>query len=189
MSTFVPLPFFNENNLSSYLNLNLKVLQNDFIAFDTIKSVDLVNVYIPFVALNNFFFEKFGSFNYKHSSSVLVESLLNKGENSNSEQFYVHVANDFFQIVVIKNKKLIFYNAFDFKTKEDFIYYILFTAEQLHLNPEKFQLTLLGDVEKESELFNVAYNYVRHVNFYKYFDEDNNDSTVLNHANFILLNK
>lgn len=142
----------------------------------------MVNVYIPFVHLNNFLFEKFGSFEYKHSSSVLVDTLLKKSSNTDPVNFYVHVENDFFQIIVIKRKKLILYNAFDFKTAQDFIYHILFTAEQLHLNPEKLQLILLGEIEKESELYDIAYKYVRHINF---FETENNSG----HTNFVLLNQ
>ena len=53
-----------------------------------------------------------------------------------------------FEIIVIANKKLQLYNTFQFTSKEDFIYYVLFTAEQLKLNPEKFELLLLGSDRK-----------------------------------------
>ena len=59
------------------------------------------------------------------------------------------------------------YNTFDYTTKEDFIYYLLFTAEQLGLNPEEFPLVLLGNVTKEDELFKIAYTYIRNVSIIK----------------------
>lgn len=173
----MPKPFFNENHLADYLNFNLKVLQNDFIAYDPVDNREMMNVYIPFVYLNNYLFDKFGSFEYKHSSSVLVERLLKQSSKNEDVKFYVNVENSHFQIVVIKQKKLLFYNSFNYSTKEDFIYYILFTAEQLHLNPEVFKLIFLGIIEKESELYKIVYDYVRHVSFFK-----------PNHSNFILLN-
>ena len=49
------------------------------------------------------------------------------------------------------------------QTKEDFIYYLLFTAEQLQLNPEEFPVVLMGSVNKNDDLFNITYKYVRHV--------------------------
>ena len=149
----------------------------------------MVNIYIPFVHLNNYFFERFGGFEYKHSSSVLIETLLRKCSNHDPVHFFVNVETDFFQITVTKRKKLIFYNAFNFNTKEDFIYYILFTAEQLHLNPEEFQLILLGDIEKDSELYNTVYNYVRHVDFYKPESNLYSNLNQSSHSNFILLNQ
>jgi hypothetical protein len=40
---------------------------------------------------------------------------------------------------------------------------LLFTAEQLNLNPEYFRLQLLGDIAEDSELFRMAFKYVRNV--------------------------
>ena len=189
LSTFVPLPFFDENNLSEYLQYNLKVLENEFIAFDIIESAEMVAVYIPFVHLNNYLFEKFGSFEYKHTSSVLVESLLKRTQANDKTQFFVNVETGIFQIVVLKNKKMTFFNTFNFKTKEDFIYYILFTAEQLQLNPEELQLTFLGDIEKESELYKIAYKYIKNVHFLEPNYTFSEDLKVSKHSHFTLLNQ
>ena len=163
LSTFVPKPFFNKDNLSDYLQYNLKVLENDYITYDEFTTAEIVNVYIPFVHINNYLFDKFGSFEYKHSVSVLIELLLATYKNNDKTRFFVHVENEQFQIVVLKNKKLEFFNNFNFKTKEDFIYYILFTSEQLQLNPEEFILTFLGDIKLESELYNIVFKYVRNI--------------------------
>ena len=70
--TQVPLPFFDKNNKERYLQYSIKVLENDYITFDEIKNSEIVNVYIPFVNINNFLIDKFNSFIYKHSSTVLI---------------------------------------------------------------------------------------------------------------------
>jgi len=81
------------------------------------------------------------------------------------------------------------FNFFSFNTKEDFIYYILFTAEQLNLNPEEFELNLMGDIEKESELYAIVYQYIRNIKFYA----PNNTAMQLNeipsHSHFTILNQ
>lgn len=189
LSTFVPLPFFNEGSLCNYLQYNLKVLENEFIAYDTIENAEMAVVYIPFVHLNNYLFDRFGGFEYKHTSSVLVESLLKRTQANEKIQFFVNVENSIFQIVVLKNKKMEFFNTFNFKTKEDFIYYILFTVEQLHLNPEEFQLTFLGDIEKESELYKIAYKYIKNVQFIEPNYTFLEDLKVSKHSHFTLLNQ
>jgi hypothetical protein len=43
-----------------------------------------------------------------------------------------------FEIIVIQNQQLLLFNSFEYLTPEDFIYYVLFTAEQLNINPENF---------------------------------------------------
>ncbi len=189
LSTFVPNPFFKKDSLKEYLQYTVKVLPSDFITYDPIESADMINVYIPFVHFNNFLFDQFGSFEFKHSSSILVDELLKKSTNSRDPQFFVNVEKEFFQITIIQNKKLIFYNAFNFSTKEDFIYYILFTAEQLKLNPEVFKLILLGKIEKDSEFYEIVYTYVRHVEFYNATIQNIETDDKSNHSNFILLNQ
>jgi len=189
LSTFVPIPFFDEDKLTEYLQYNLKVLENEFITYDTIENVEMAAVYIPFVHLNNYLFERFGSFEYKHSSSVLVETLLKENHTNDKTHFFVNVETDIFQIVVLKNKKMEFFNTFNFKTKEDFIYYILFTAEQLHLNPEEFQLTFLGDIEKESELYEITYKYIKNVKFLQPNYTYSKDLKISKHSHFTLLNQ
>ncbi len=184
----VPKAIFNKNNLADYLKYTVKVLENDFITYDELPSSEIVNVYIPFVNINNFIFDKFGAFNYRHSSSVLINKLINQNKQISNTLCFVHVVDSSFEIVVLKNNKLLLYNNFSFKTKEDFIYYILFVAEQLHLNPEEFELYLLGDIEKESELFSITYKYIRNVKFYENHSNQLNISELSPHSHFTLLN-
>ena len=187
--TQVPQPFFDKNNLENYLQHTVKVLKNDFITYDEISNSEIVNVYIPFVNINNFLLDKYGTFIYKHSSTVLIEKLLNNYKNLNGDFCFLNITDNNFEIVVLRNKKLELFNYFSFTTKEDFIYYILFTAEQLNLNPEEFQLILLGNIEKESELYTILYQYIRNIKFYT----PDNFPSILNsispHAHFTLLNQ
>jgi hypothetical protein len=74
----------------------------------------------------------------------------------------VHFSEGHFEIIVIQNQKLLLFNSFDYQTPEDFIYYVLFTAEQLSLNPENFPLELIGNIDSEI-FFKIAYKYIRNV--------------------------
>jgi hypothetical protein len=171
------------------LHYNIKVLKNDFIAHDTIENSELVNVFIPFGYINNYLFDTFGSFEYKHTSTVLIENLLKETSNSESVKMYVHVENDIFQIVVVRAKKIEFFNTFNYKTKEDFIYYILFTAEQLNLNPEELQLYLLNTIEKDSELYEIVYKYIKNVHFFRSKHTIPKELKLSNHSYFTLINQ
>ena len=161
--SLVPAALFEEDNAASYLKFNTKILKTDFIAFDEINE-DMVNVYIPYANIINYFFDKYGEFEYKHSLSVLIESLLKK-ETIQDTVVYLHAHLDHYELVIIENEKLLFANSFQFDTKEDFLYYLLFTAEQLNLDPSEFELILLGDIQKESEEYKMAWNYIRNISF------------------------
>ena len=187
LNTFVPKALFDKEFMGSYLQYNTKVFETDFFDFDSIEHYEMNNVYIPYVNMNNFFIDKFGSFEYKHSATVLVSKLLDLSKNNDERKMFVYVNQTHFEIIVVQNQKLLLYNSFDYNTKEDFLYYILFTAEQLQLNPENFKLELLGNITQESELYEIAYTYIRHVSL---FDVKNNNTLTFleNRTHFILIN-
>jgi len=187
--TQVPKPFFDKNNLKSYLQYSIKLLENDFVAFDMLSNTAIVNIYVPFVNINNFLLDKYGSFTFKHSSTILIEKLIHRFKNFENDVCIVNVTKNKFEMIVLKNHKLALYNYFDFTTKEDFIYYILFTAEQLNLNPEEFKLFLMGDIEKESELYDMLYKYIRNISFFIPKNFPKALHSISKHAYFTLLNQ
>jgi hypothetical protein len=190
LSTFVPAALFDENHLGSYLQFNTKVFENDFFAFDEISNYQINSVYIPYVNMNNFFIDKFGSFDYKHANSILLTRLMDASKNNDVKKMSVHFSQGHFEIIVIQNQKLLLFNSFEYQSAEDFMYYILFTAEQLNMNPENFPLELMGGITKESEFFKIAYKYIRNVTLIDVEDLrwNNYFSEADNRNHFILFN-
>lgn len=190
LSTLVPKPLFSEDCLADYLKFNSKILKSDFITYDDIPVNDSVNVYVPYININNFIYDKFGTFTFKHISTILVEQLLLIEKHSNIPKIYINVSTNHFEMIVINNSKLVLYNTFDYNTKEDFIYYILFTVEQLELNPETFHLIFTGDIDTKDELYIIAYKYIRFVflgNREDSFKYNNAAQPSTNHSNFALI--
>ncbi|WP_298535500.1 DUF3822 family protein [uncultured Algibacter sp.] len=184
----VPKELFNEEHLADYLKFNSKILKSDFITYDSIEENNSINIYVPYININNFIYDKFGSFTFKHVSTILIESILKTEKNGNGLKVYVNVNKNHFEIIVIENGTLKLYNTSKYLSKEDFIYYILFTTEQLNLDPEAFDLIFLGDVEKGNALYNIAYKYIRNISFgsdLHTFDFSNQKSA--NHSNYTLL--
>lgn len=167
LSTLVPKSIFSENHLADYLKFNSRILKSDFISFDDLLNEALVNVYVPYVNINNFLFDKFGAFEYKHFSTILIEYLLANAKHASQASMFAYVNKSHFEIVVLNSGKLKLYNTFEYKTKEDFLYYILFVAEQLQLNPEHFKLEVFGEIRENDALFEMAYKFIRNVSIYK----------------------
>ena len=190
LSTFVPHALFDEDYLGSYLQYNTKVFETDFFAFDIIENYEMNNVFIPFINFNNLFIEKFGSFDYVHASTILVTKLLDLSKNTDAKKMYVQINKSTLDLVVVQKQKLVLYNSFDYKTPDDLLYYILFTAEQLDLNPEVFSLQLFGNVHIEDDFYKLCYNYIRNVSILNVnFMRSKNDFTeTVNRENFILFN-
>ncbi|MFC4723609.1 DUF3822 family protein [Geojedonia litorea] len=191
LSSIVPKPLFDENNTADYLKFNAKILNTDFIAFDDLSDHNSVVVFVPYVNINNYIFDRFGEFVYKHAASILIKTILDQEIGSNNTCVYIHVGNDHFEIIAVKNGQLLLYNTFEYQSKEDFIYYILFTLEQLQLDPETVQIKLLGNVQKGDELYDIAYKYVRHVEVVENLLKCKFESKLQideRHNNFLILN-
>lgn len=161
----VPEALFDKENSVHYLNHTAKTLTTDYIDFDTLDLGDMVNVYVPFTNVNNYLFEKYGSFTFQHHNTVFVNSILAQSTMDDAVKMYVHCLGSTVDILVVKNKKVQLCNTFECSTPEDFIYYLLFVAEQLQLNPEEFELYLTGNISKEHAFYEIAYRYVRNVSF------------------------
>ena len=186
LNTLVPNEYFKKDALKSYLKYSIKTIASDLITFDELDFMNSKNVYVPYVNINNFLFQNFGEFEYKHYSSVLLEKLFSIA--SNDICCYIHVSKSTFDIVIIKNSNLQFFNVFEYKTKEDFMYYVLFTLEQLELSTEETLVTVLGDIEEDSDLFRLMYTYIRNIDFLSSKNAVfNNQKEISKHSNFILI--
>lgn len=160
--TFVPNAFFDKDNLKEYLKYNNKVLATDFFSYDTIKNQEMKAVFIPYMNINNFLFDRFGSFDYRHASAILVETLL-EDYASKEVQVFVRLSDNFYKLIITKNRQLLFFNTFEFHTPEDFMYYLLFTLEQLEINTNTQKILFLGEVDKHQKLMELSKKYLNQV--------------------------
>lgn len=164
--SLVPSYLFDASKTSEYLKFNAKILATDFIAFDTLENHNITTVYIPFININNYLFDRFGDFSYYHSSSLLIEHLLSEEKSDASVKVYINITDHIFDFIAVKNGELIICNSYEFTTAEDFIYYILFCLEQLKLNPDTVDLYISGSIKKEEDTYKILYNYIRNITFY-----------------------
>ena len=161
--TLVPDSLFDENRLSEYLKFNSKILSGDYLAYDTLASQMLHIVYVPFINVNNYLFETFGSFQYYHAATILLKYVLDKQPSKFTTRAYVQVYNDHFDLVMLKDGALVLCNSYTFKTPEDLAYYVLFALEQLGLKPDTIETKVLGDIQEADANFAMLYTYIRNI--------------------------
>ncbi|HDZ13593.1 MAG TPA: DUF3822 family protein, partial [Pricia sp.] len=150
-----------------------KILANDHMAYDELDLNDLVNVYVPFVNINNYVYDLFGAFTFKHHGTVLIESLLQnynqlsqQSSSGKNEVCYIYVYERQMDITIIAQKKLLLFNNFSFVTKEDFLYYLLFTLEQLKLDTGSIIVKLFGDIEEDDDIFQLCLQYINNITIF-----------------------
>ena len=165
--TTVPKSLFDPKKAAEYLKFNAKILATDYIAFDEVHTQDIITVYAPYININNFFFDSYGSFSYFHATTKLLDIVLSTANTEKAPEIAVHVFKDSFTCMVKKNNQLHLCNTYLYKTPEDFIYYILFCYEQLGLQTEIDTLKLSGAIEKQDPLYKRLFTYIRHITFHE----------------------
>ena len=171
LSTLVPKGVYEETHKRNYLQFNVSLEGEEKILADEMKMLDAKNVFAVPVCLKEKLDRLFSNIRYHHFSSVLIEALMRQYKNQSSKKVIAHIQASHFQLLVMEGKQLLFYNTFNHQSAEDFIYYLLFVCEQLHLNPEKLELQLLGEIEKNSSIYLICQKYIRHIQFGKRADE------------------
>lgn len=165
-STLVPSPLFDSSSLQEYLKFNHFLHTSEEVAYDKISNLNAYNVFAVSSALKLKLREKFARYRLAHYSSALIESLLINTKNQIfNDIVFINVNLSIFDIIYIQNQKLIFYNSFKYHTPEDFIYFTIFSMEQLGLNPETTNTVLLGEIDKNSKLYEIAFKYIRNISF------------------------
>lgn len=160
--TWVPSKVFMAEHAGSYLQFSAKVYDTDLFAYDSIPEIQSTFVYVPLMHLNNLLLDYYPSFEYFHSSYYWVKNVLN---SKIDEEVYasILVGNHFMELLVLREGNLILHNHFEIKSETDILYYVLFSFEQLHLNPDHVSLYVMGSIEKDDATWTLLYDYVRNV--------------------------
>ena len=156
---FVPAKFYDEKNKAKYLDfLGLKA-DDCVVCSDYISEADIYNVYLKPKSENG---------ELQHPASVLLAKLIKENlERTDDPRVYLNIKNQRFEMMVLKGANLLFDNNFHFKTKEDFLYFLLFSMEQLHLDTETVPVYFIGMIAEDSQIVDITKRYVRDVRFKK----------------------
>lgn len=165
-STLIPFPLFEAKDKDLYLKFNYHLRPDEQIVYDKLNNLEAYNVYALPAAIRDKIFSFFPSCNFSHFSSTLIESLIIRYKNQEiPDTIFANIRANHFDMVGFRNHKLIYFNSFTYRSKEDFTYFLIFVMEQLSLNPENVQLIMMGEIEKRSPVFEMIYTYVRNVSF------------------------
>jgi len=184
-STLVPSTLFDHKNSLNYLKYNTSINIDDIAANDQVLDHEINNVYIPNTEINNFIFEKFRTFDFFHYSSLIIEKISNELAEKFSEKVFVNINDGFIDVLFFKDKKLMFYNSYDYNSDEDILFYLLFCFSELKLNPDEIHTVFSGSIDLDSKLYELIYTYVRNVELIDPIDIDGIDFNVLN-SNILL---
>lgn len=115
--------------------------------------------------INNTITDHFEEAKFMHISNIILNDIRILHQNKTlGKRIYVYISDRDIHITAY-DMELIFSNAFTYSTKEDFIYFILLTFDQLNMNPENDPLYFMGEISRSSALYNITWQYIRNIHF------------------------
>lgn len=161
--TLVPDTLYESFKREDYLSFNHEIPKGESVEGFPLRTRGMVILYSFPALLRQLLVRKYPAVKVLPSVAGLLEASFSVFRNKDSKSIMVNVKQESFDLVVMEENKLVLLNTFPFKSSEDFLYYLLFTCEQLGLNTETMQLMVAGEVDKRSGLMKLMEKYVRNV--------------------------
>lgn len=190
--TFVPAQVFSYLQKRLFIDFNVYPDDSYDIKVDKLNNLGAYSVYpVPKVLLNKINF-LFPGCRIRHHSGCLIENMLYLARYGKTRpRLVLHVQHDHFEVIVLENDSLQFYNSFGYQTWDDLFYYLFFVLEQLGLQAEELDTLLFGEVSINSPFYKNLRLYVKSLqlgprsDLFKYCDDLDN---IPHHYYFNLLN-
>ena len=158
----VPKDLFDAEYKADYLKYNTPVPNPSNLSHDEINACETIVIYEPLHAFNDQLLKRLETFEYHHFATPFLTYAL-----GNSTQYkpyaWVNLQKNKMQIAITNDKRLQFYNQFEIHSTYDYLYYLLFSLEQLNISSEEIETHLFGMSASENELIKLSRNYIKTV--------------------------
>lgn len=152
----------NEAN-EKWLNFSFHLPDGYTQASERLEALKAYNAYAYPAALHNKIIGKWKNAHITHSSSVFINSVVNLAESNAS--VFVNFRNRDFDMLIQKEGRLQFFNNFKFNTKDDCVYFLLFSMEQNGLSGHNTPVYFSGLIRPASEIIDLCGRYVKDIKF------------------------
>lgn len=160
--TIVPAPVFDEANLAKYLDFSFQIPEGYAANSEVLAKAGGVNVYAFPKALQIKVLNKWKNAEFSHSSTQFINNVM---ERSQATEVHVNVHNRDFDMAILQNGQLHFFNNFKFNTKEDFAYFLLFAMEQNGASGLNTPVYFSGLIRPASDIIDLCSRYVNDIRF------------------------
>lgn len=102
-----------------------------------------------------------------HSGAVLIETLRRTGQTE-SQNMFINVSAGRMEVLYFDGSgALRIYNQYEYRSTQDYIYFVLLVADEMNINRAETRAVLMGEVSQDSQLYDMTTRYFRSVTFAK----------------------
>ena len=170
-ATFVPTSLYDASKKEKYLRQNVKIDTQLKIAEDHTINKEIKILHQVLASEQEVFKKLYSNITFTHYTKVLYDYLYRDTKSDSGIIIYLHLQDNFFDVMVFDGKKLLFYNSYPYKNEGDFLYFSLAVADELSLSPEQFSIVFLGKYKRYERYYNAIKNFKQKLEFYYHTGE------------------
>ena len=150
-STLVPEEFFNPEHLKKYFEFSQNLNELDELHYNYLPKIQAYNVFSISNYLTSIFYSLGLSPAYYHQATNLISYGAHTSGQTRAHAI-ISLNKTFFDIIVFERGKLMLSNSFEFTNPMDFIYFFLYTFQQLKIDLKNLSVEVLGDISERENL-------------------------------------
>ena len=162
-STLVPSTLFDVKDARKHLDFTFQLTEGQAVLSETLDKPKCVNVFAVDSTLLQKIRSKWPDARISHSSSTFIISSLDYVPEGKAA--FVNVKNRDFDMAIVDERRLAFFNNFKFNTKDDFAYFLLFALEQNGYSGLELPVCFSGLILPASEIATLCSRYVKRLAF------------------------
>ena len=135
--TLVPSSVFDKDSLNHYLSLNAEVDEEKIQSlYYKHAKTEAINVFGVERKLIDWIFSIYKKIKVQvvHQGSAFIEGILRNDDHTHDKSMFILVEDRQLQLVVTRNRKLLYYNHFSLQNVNDFMKYVLLIMKALKLD-------------------------------------------------------
>ncbi len=151
----VPESLFDSKNLRVFLRFHHDVDDKDLIHFQEIKPAEAFVIFTIPVYLEELLETKYADIIYSHHSVPFIYNAIEIRKNEdNMPSIHIHFANDFFDVLINRNSKILLFNSFFYKKYSDVLFFVANILNLFSIKPNTSKMYLSGQIDEDSEMKN-----------------------------------
>lgn len=165
LNTLIPEELFGEEQMESLFRFSHDLPKGYSLCYDTLSELHSVNIFAMSTQQEKQIRRLWDNVVITHQSSVFLNGVMREDRFDDKTVGYINVNSRSFDFAIVSEGKLSFFNNFVFNTKDDFIYFLMFTLEQQQLSGQDVPIYFSGLITGNSEIIKLCERYIKRIHF------------------------
>ncbi len=147
----IPEDFYDEKRKQVYFGFSATMPKDHKLIVERMNILNARGIYAVPDDLTCFLEKNFRGYRLKHHGAALIESTLaaQKLESWQADAV-IHIRKDHFEIILLDNQQLAYYQSFSWQAFDDVLYYLFYVLEQHKLDAAKMHVLLMGKLAMDT---------------------------------------